>query len=312
MSSGVVRYGRAAEVACSLSVRFMFLKQQGAALKQQPRPVAHRFEEAILAMAQPKTFMLLPDYTQPPNRDITLGTLLMLSRDTGLPDPDLPLNKSSRPPINDNDIKRSTEEPWYFEHSSGNSKTGSIDAQVPVFAPVGGSFALGRSKSVDFVVTCNRLETERFAPSNQYLSKALQDEDVQHYCRQYFFPSVYMVTGIKIAHEAGIGGRSAVAGHTSVSAWVDTTSVGVPLQAGPATGVSSAAHAVSRTTILEPFILAYQLKRLKLRRDGSLRKAESFNKHALFDDSNETHISSDGDLGEWSIEDVVPTTQHDA
>ncbi|KAK5710288.1 hypothetical protein LTR17_018994 [Elasticomyces elasticus] len=263
-------------------------------------------------MAQPKTFMLLPDYTHTPNRNVALGTLLMLSRDTGLPDPDLPLNKSSRPPIDDDDIKRSIEEPWYFEHSSGDSKFGSIDAQVPVFAPVGGSFALGRSKSVDFAVTCTKLETERFVPSNQYLSRALQDEDVQHYCRQYYFPSVYMVTGIKIANEACIGGRSAMAGHTNVNAWVDTTGLGVPLQAGPATGVVSAQRSVSQTTILEPFVLAYQLKRLKLKRNGSLRKAESFNKHALFDDRNETNGMIDGDLDDWCIEDVVPTTQHDA
>ncbi|KAK4963136.1 hypothetical protein LTR10_000764 [Elasticomyces elasticus] len=232
-------------------------------------------------MAQPKTFMLLPDYTHTPNRDITLGTLLMLSKDTGLPDPDLPLNISSRPPINNNNIKRSSEEPWHFQHNSGSNRSGGLDAEIPVFTPLGGGVALGRSKSSGFVVDCSKLETERFAPSNQYLSQALQDEDVQHYCRQYFFPSVYMVTGVKVAHGATIEGSNTKARNMSVNASVDTTALGVALKAGPSTGIETDEHLSMHTKISEPFILADQLKRLKLRRDGSVRKAENNNKHAL-------------------------------
>ena len=267
----------------------------------------------MASTTQPPSFMLLPDYTYPPNKDIHLGTLLLLSEETKLPNPDLPLNKPSRIPVSKSEIRRMEETSWSFVNGKQHSASAGFQAELPIFSPVGGGVGYGRSKSEDLTINCERLETERFVPSWGYLSMSLKDDYIQEYCRQYWSPSVYMVTGIKIAHNAVIenGNASGRSGHGNLS--VDTTAAGVPLKVKPSLGASKDSNLKICSTITSPFILAYQLKRLKLKRDGLVRKVEGYNKHALMDDRKKVIDDTAAEtLDEfWDVHDVFQTMEHD-
>jgi hypothetical protein len=264
--------------------------------------------------AQPKTFMLLPDFMQKPDHRIHLGTLLLLNGDTKLPDPDDPLNEDTRVPIADDDVLRLTEEPWLYTRGRTYSGNLSLTAEIPVFTPVGGGFVLSRSKSEDLTIRCDKVETTRFAATKAYLARTLAAERfVQDYCQQTWSPSVYLVTGLKTAHNAVISNGRSRSYEGSLDPSVDTTSVGVPVKFGVSVGTESAEERNMDHSIKEPFIMAYQLTRLKLRRDGSLKKAESYNNYALFDDTRSDLVEDLADSfdSQWEVEEVAHDTVHD-
>lgn len=260
--------------------------------------------------AQPRSFMLLPDWTYKPE-DVKLGTLLYLSKETKLPDPDFPANKDAIVQPDALDVKTSSETAFTFTYDKGHTSSLGFDAEVPIFSPVNGGIGYNRHKSDKFAMTCDTLETCRFTPSNTYLGQSLQDEHVLEYCKQQHRPSVYLVTGVKVAshatikqdHGRGLGGK--------LSAQVDTTATGVPLNLGPTLEGESSKQSERGSTIQGPFVLAYQLKRLRMRRDGSVKKTEGYTKHALFSD-----VGVIGDTYEvapledsWEVDDVNEGTE---
>lgn len=229
-----------------------------------------------LSQAQVPSFMLLPDYTYTPDKDIHLGTLLLLSEETKLPDPDHPFNSTDRVPILLDEVRKAVEAPWSFVQGQKYGGSASFDAELPVFSPVGGGIGYGKWKNEDLAIYCERLETTRFVPSYEYLSTALNNDRVKSYCVGRWFPSLYLVTGLKVAYNAVIktGRSSGWSGHGNVSA--DLTPAGVPVKLGPSLGGGNDTHLEYRSTVQGPFVLAYQLKRLKLKRSGLMRKAEVF------------------------------------
>ncbi|KAK4888083.1 hypothetical protein LTR27_012979 [Elasticomyces elasticus] len=134
--------------------------------------------------AQRKTFMLLPDFSYPPNRNIFLGTVLPWSRETKLPDPEYPLNTGTRITPPEHKIRTQAEPGWSAKHLKGTLISPSLDAELPVFSPFSASAAYNKTGSQTFDITCN-LKTERFAPSPQYLVDALKDPQVLAQCRKY-------------------------------------------------------------------------------------------------------------------------------
>lgn len=117
---------------------------------------------------------------------------------------------------------------------------------------------------------------------------------------------------MKIATNATIHQTSKIGNHGNVEASVDSTGFGVPLKVGPTVEGARETSDATETVIAEPFILAYELKRVRMRRDCSRRKTDSYTKHALFDD----RVAVDQDLEElgemWEVEDVGVETEHDA
>ena len=155
------------------------------------------------------------------------------------------------------------------------------------------------------------MDTERFVPSLAYLTQALKSDFIRDYCRKWWSPSIYLVTGLKIAEKASVQSGSSYNNGGNVHATVDATALGVPLKAGPSAEASTAKARGNAKYIEGPFLLAYQLKRLKLKRDGFLKSSESFNKFALFDDSASVEGSAENDIMElWDMEDVEPNTDH--
>lgn len=266
-----------------------------------------------MAVSQPKTFMLLPDKMHKPDDDIHLGTILPLSKHTKLPDPDAPFNRYTRISPWPSDMRHPLiEKPWLYTGGRVLSGSAAINAEVP-FVPVGGSFVLGRSKEENITIQCDRVETTRFVPNVEYLKQSMADRDVQQYCRGRWFPSVYMVTGIKVAYNANAeaGTTQSLSGGFDVS--VDATAQGVPVNVGLSPKLNFSAEGKLNSGVEDAFILAYQLRRIKLRRDSTVRKHEPLNKHNLFsdDDDGKALTERDNFLESWEEAEVTVDTVHE-
>jgi hypothetical protein len=261
--------------------------------------------------AQRKTFMLLPDFSYPPSRDIFLGTVLPWSKETKLPDPEYPLNEGTRVTPPENAIRTQVEQGWSSKHVKGTLVSPSIDAELPVFSPVSGTAAYNKTGSQTLNITCD-LRTERFAPSPQYIVDTLKDPRVLAQCQKYWRPSVYLVTGLMIAENATIKKATDGTHSGKIHGGVDMSSLGAPLNIGAGFESAKSLSDDISTTLQKPFILAYELIRLRIKGDGSVKKQEKFVRHALFDDSRqevkETTVESLEK--EWDAEIVTSAMVH--
>jgi hypothetical protein len=264
---------------------------------------------------QPKTFMFLPDNMHRPDDIIHLGTILLLSEETRLPDPDTPLNKYTRLAPYPTDVREPlTEEPWSFSNGRVLTGAATLSAEIP-FVPVGASLVLGRSRSDDIAIHCDKVVTTRFAPSPEYLRQATANQDIKEYCRGRLWPSVYMVTGIKVAYNTTVENKTAKSFSGKVGGSFDATGAGAPLKVELSPEYSHSEGQKLGSGVKDAYILAYQLKRLKMRKDATIRKPVPFNKHALFDDDPDVQAERT-DLpmsfsDEWDEEVVTVNTAHD-
>jgi hypothetical protein len=203
--------------------------------------------------AQRKTFMLLPDFSYPPSRDILLGTVLPWSKETKLPDPEYPLNEGTRVTPPENVIRTQVEQGWSSKHVKGTLVSPSIDAELPVFSPVSGTAAYNKTGSQTLNITCD-LKTESFAPSPQYLADTLNDPQVSAQCHKYWKPSVYLVTGLMVAENATIESITDGSHSGNIHGGVDTSGFGVPLNVGAGLEGSKSSFSKLGTSLQESFI----------------------------------------------------------
>lgn len=259
---------------------------------------------------QRPTYMLLPDFGRSPGDEIHLGTLLALSSKTQLPDPDVPLNAEERMLPPDAQVKRHSEHAWVFDNSTQSCWSAGLEADVPVFLPAGGGISYGIDKKQGLRVECELVATERFIPSQSYIAEALSADFIKAYCRRKWRPSVYLVTGLKTATNATITSTTSSLHNGKAEVKLDATSLGVPLSAGPSLDASTSGSARTESHVEGPFLLAYQLKRLRLSSKGAIKSVDGFNKFALLDDEEIVNDVGEGEA--WDIEDVQPGTLHDA
>lgn len=124
-----------------------------------------------------------------------------------------------------------------------------------------------------------------------------------------------MVTGIKVAYNANVetGAGQSLNGGFDIS--VDATAQGVPINVGLSPELNISAEGKLGSGIEDAFILAYQLRRIKMRRDSTVRKHEPFNKHNLFSDDDDDSNISAGEkefLESWEDAEVTADTVHES
>jgi hypothetical protein len=148
-----------------------------------------------------------------------------------------------------------------------------------------------------------------------YLVKSLQDEWVQKYCKKTVWPrpSVYLVTGRMLMRNAKVEATEARDHSGNFRIGVDASAAGIPVKVGPGfeAGKQSEAKIGGRPQM--DFILAYQLTRVKMKGNASVKGHESYTKHALWNDSSraEDVVSTDTLERDWEFEVVDEATKHD-
>jgi hypothetical protein len=111
----------------------------------------------------------------------------------------------------------------------------------------------------------------------------VQDDIVKAIGQKLFGPSLYMVVGLMIANSAEITVSQERSSGYSKNLSLDGTSVGVPLAVGPNAGYNRSSSMSHESVPTEPFILAYEIIRLRMKRNGTVKEHDE-NQWALFND----------------------------
>ncbi|TKA78975.1 hypothetical protein B0A55_02552 [Friedmanniomyces simplex] len=251
--------------------------------------------------------MLLPSFGFLPDRDIHLGTILTAATGSKLPDPKRPLNRTSRVAIDAKDVHPQTFQPWSWDSTTSRSDKLALTADVSLLTGVGGSLAGEGGRGRELVIECDRMEVKTFRPDQTYLMQTLRDDLVKTVGWKLTRPPLYLVTGLMVAQGAVITVKGDSNKGFSGSASADFTSLGVPLKAGP--GVE---HKTAKTSKLagvptEPFVLAYELLKVRKKRDGTVEERDE-NQWALFSDEESIAVEGGEDAltKEWDVEQVAP------
>ena len=161
-------------------------------------------------------------------------------------------------------IFRSTQDRFEFSSSRIHGKSGGVWSSF-LRGGLGADAATRREDSV--MMACDRLETQWFSPTMDFVGECLQHREVKAFTRAKRRKPLYMVTGIKVAQGAQL--RMAQRKPSSISAGaelgvgVDVVAAGVPVSVGPSVSVSrtviSGFESASYST---DFVFAYKLRKL--------------------------------------------------
>jgi len=258
--------------------------------------------------AHQPSFMLLPNFSFLPDQDVHLGTILTSAKGSKLPDPRRPLNGATRKDVDSSLTREQTHKPWSWDSSKDFSAKGGLHAEISFLTGIGGSMSKDGAKGKSLVIACDQVDTLNFQPTSKYLAQAVQDDNVRAVGQKRFGPPLYMVVGLMVATGAEITVMKNSSQGLSGKLSVDATQVGAPLNVGSEGEYSKASRSRLTDVPIEPFLLGYEIRRLRMRRDGSFSERDE-NKWALFDD--ETTRGDDAIISEfervWEVDTVSPS-----
>jgi hypothetical protein len=224
------------------------------------------------------SYMLLPSFSFLPNRDLRLGTVLTSSQGSTrnkIPDPKRPLNKSTRLPIPASEITTQEYKPWSWDSSKSRSTKAGLHAGISLLTGLGGSISKEGAKGYDLAIDCDRVLTTTFRPDKKYLARTVQDTDIKRLGEKKFLaPPLYMIVGLMVANGANVTISHNRSFGFSGDLSVDGTSNGIPLSLGPEAEHSHSSSSKLRGVPTEPFILAYEVVRLRMKRHGKVEERD--------------------------------------
>ncbi|KAL5321369.1 hypothetical protein ACEPPN_009326 [Leptodophora sp. 'Broadleaf-Isolate-01'] len=226
--------------------------------------------------------MTTPSYMLPENFDFPPGGAIAMGK--VLKDPKKPNRALYSAAVDVALVTETKKSPWSF--SSKDARSGSVGLFASFLAPIlglGADVAGNLSQDHEHIYKCEELTTRYFDPDDTFIARCLCAPTVKVYTKSHRWRSIYIITGIKIAHGAMMetiveAGKGAEGNLTA-----DGTPSGVPIGGGPK---ASYDHTKTRTVKFgsgEDFVLAYRLLRIKPKGEDSF-KEEDFNKFALLGD----------------------------
>jgi hypothetical protein len=257
--------------------------------------------------ARKKSFMLLPDFTYQPGREVTLGSVLSFDRDLKIPSPNDPY--PFRIEVTDDRIESAIMPQFEANVDNMDSKKGWIDATISCLTGVGGGIKGERQQSSRLQVKSERITRTIFRPSREDFKKVLSDKEVMDALSLRARDPVFLITGLMVAHGAHVEESSGHQHGGGIHADVDLSAAQVPVSLGVGSERSKSLNQSTRQIIPGDFILAYQLVRLqrKLLGDVNSIKGKPENKVALFDGTRQKKVSVD--LHDYLEEDVLEELQ---
>jgi hypothetical protein len=234
----------------------------------------HKITPTIIEALQP-SYMLLPSFSFLPNRDLRLGTVLTSAKGSKIPDPKRPLNKSTRVPIPASETTTQEYKPWSWDSSKSKFTKAGLHAGIALLTGLGGSISKEGAKGYDLAIDCDRVLTTTFRPDKKYLARTVQDTDIKRLGEKKFLaPPLYMIVGLMVANGANVTISHNRSFGFSGDLSVDGTSNGIPLSLGPEAEHSHSSSSKLRGVPTEPFILAYEVVRLRMKRHGKVEERD--------------------------------------
>jgi hypothetical protein len=257
------------------------------------------------------SYMLLPSFSFLPNREIALGTVLTSAKGSKIPDPKRPLNKTTRLRIDDSEITSQEYKPWSWDSRKATSTKTGLHAGISLLTGLGGSISKEGAKGYDLAIDCDRVRTSSFRPDKNFLARTVQDDDIRALAgKKFLAPRLYMVVGLMVASGANVtvshNRKIGFSGDLSV----DGSSVGVPVSLGPEAEYSRSSSSKLKGVPTEPFILAYEVVRLRMKRHSEVEERD-VKEWALFSSSEPVEVGGLDDPivveseEEWEVEEVM-------
>jgi hypothetical protein len=183
---------------------------------------------------------------------------------------DQPINDPPVPIEDNNIIKPSTITD--FELKMGSTVGGSAGLWADFLQPiigVGGNASIDVKTIKDQTIKSDILETRWFRPSLKYINQSISDPEVKNWLAQkkpwFGATKIFMITGIKIAHNASFANKIIKERGTKFHFGVDGTNSGVPLKGGPEADLRNDMSREERFKTVEPFVMAYRMNELKIK-----------------------------------------------
>ena len=236
------------------------------------------------------SFMLLPDFSFLPNKDIRLGSILPMIRDTKRPNPRQPLTAALT--LTTDDISTQEFTPWKWDSDSSFSVGGGVFADLSIITGIGAGVEGSRSHTRGLAIECDRVVQTTFRPTQTSIAQAVSDQTVTAILKKLVRPSVFVVTGVMVAHGAKIEVKKGQSRSGGAYASANVTQVGVPINTGVKGDVSRDQNSTLVQAPKEDFVLAYQLLRVRKKFDRSLDAVEE-NRWALFSDDGDEEGEND-------------------
>ncbi|KAK6433794.1 hypothetical protein LTR95_010023 [Oleoguttula sp. CCFEE 5521] len=260
--------------------------------------------------AQPATyptFMLLPDTSFLPGKGIQLGTLLPIETASKYPDARRPLNSTSRIAVDESLITGQSHQQWFLDTTQQASGKVGLSAELSIIPILSGGLSGSRAVEDSVKITAENVTVEWFAPDKTYISQATSNPMLRKYAGTLRRKPIYMVTGLMTASTATIEYVKDRSGSASAKLAVDGTAFGAPGKVGPEVEGSRSYERRQGSSPVEPFLLAYQLLRIRLKRQAGQFETRMETKWALAgDDDGKIGFADGADLREWAI---VPVLQ---
>jgi hypothetical protein len=231
--------------------------------------------QATYALLQSPSFDVIPD------TDVVLGSIHPRTKTKPRrPDTKLILNRSNRIAIPPAVFRSRTDPILCLDSESLRSGGAGIKAYLPYISSVGGEISgKASSESVVYIVAEN-VETQWFVPDRAYLEQAIEGVAVKQQLLDFRRPSVFLVTGVKIAERATIITGSTQKNGGEVGLQVDLTQFGVPIEVGASI---KAKCKDCRTVVVQKSrcVIAFETRRVRKKQNGY--NEEAFNDFAFLD-----------------------------
>lgn len=258
--------------------------------------------------AERPSYMLAPNWDFPPDGPIALGSLIKNPKR-----PDRALNSSTRVEIDKSRIITTKRTGWSL--ARGDLRLGRVGLWASFLAPilgVGADIATSASRDSNDVYKCDELETRYFAPEDTYIGSCLCSPATKAYTDSHWWKSIYMITGLKIAYGATMETTKEIGYGTEGKIGADGTPAGVPVGGGPEAKYEQKKKHSVKFGASEGFVIAYQLLRIKPKRNATFKEAE-YNKFALLGEGEDVDSLEKQRMVEllheaWEIEELRQPT----
>jgi hypothetical protein len=239
--------------------------------------------QATFALLQPPSFDVLPD------TDVRLGSIHPRTKTKPRrPDTRRILNRSSRVPVPKELYRPRIDPILILDSEKLKGGGGSIGLNLPILQGVGGGVAEERVEETIMFIRAENVETQWFQPDDAYFTEAIKGVEVRRELWDIRTPSVFMVTGVKIAETATIVSGRQKSRKDELGPELDLTALGVPVEVNAKINAQRQDYHITAVRKSSKFVLAFETRRMKKKQAGYTER--NFDNFALLDD--EPHSAS--------------------
>ena len=242
-----------------------------------------------------KTFILAPTRITPPDGPITLGNIIA--------SPQYPEEKENEePPVTKTqeiEVYEDRKKGWKDDQAEYHKIEGGLFAQLLRVAGIGGELDLRLGGSQNDTLSAVTLDTYCIYPTRSQFQQSVQDPGVKLYLdsNKLWKPPVYMITGLMVARGAAAINKALKERSMYTQTGVGLAAVGAPITAGAKIAASGGQKNEISFDESSGFVLAYQLTRIKVKRNGKV-ETDRYTKGALYNKG----------LGEENRDDLMDDT----